>query len=43
MGESARRGSVLSVLSALEDALRAEGRTVAPGAALSAAAGVYGT
>jgi alanine-glyoxylate transaminase/serine-glyoxylate transaminase/serine-pyruvate transaminase len=43
MGESARRGSVLSVLSALEDALRAEGRTVAPGAALAAAAGVYGT
>jgi alanine-glyoxylate transaminase/serine-glyoxylate transaminase/serine-pyruvate transaminase len=42
MGESARRGSVLSVLSALEDALRAEGRTVAPGAALAAAAGVYG-
>jgi alanine-glyoxylate transaminase/serine-glyoxylate transaminase/serine-pyruvate transaminase len=43
MGESARRGSVLSVLSALEDALRAVGRTVAPGAALAAAAGVYGT
>jgi len=42
MGESARRGSVLGVLSALEDALRAEGRTVDPGAALSAAAGVYG-
>jgi alanine-glyoxylate transaminase/serine-glyoxylate transaminase/serine-pyruvate transaminase len=42
MGESARRASVLSVLSALEDALRAEGRTVDPGAALSAAAGVYG-
>jgi alanine-glyoxylate transaminase/serine-glyoxylate transaminase/serine-pyruvate transaminase len=42
MGESARRGSVLSVLSALEDALRAEGRKVDPGEALSAAAGIYG-
>jgi alanine-glyoxylate transaminase/serine-glyoxylate transaminase/serine-pyruvate transaminase len=41
MGESARHGSVLSVLSALEGALRAEGRKVDPGAALSAAAGVY--
>jgi len=41
MGESARRASVLSVLSALEDALRAEGRKVDPGVALSAAAGVY--
>ena len=37
MGESSRREHVLAVLAALEDALRAEGRTVAPGTALAAA------
>ncbi|HWP66612.1 MAG TPA: alanine--glyoxylate aminotransferase family protein [Candidatus Limnocylindria bacterium] len=41
MGESCRRGSVLLVLSALEQALRAQGRTIAPGAGLAAAAEVY--
>jgi alanine-glyoxylate transaminase/serine-glyoxylate transaminase/serine-pyruvate transaminase len=37
MGESSRRTHVLAVLAALEDALRAEGRRVAPGTALAAA------
>jgi alanine-glyoxylate transaminase / serine-glyoxylate transaminase / serine-pyruvate transaminase len=37
MGESSRRPSVLAVLSALEQALAAEGRQVAPGVAVSAA------
>jgi len=41
MGESSRRAHVLTVLAALEDALRAEGRRVAPGAALAAAQAVY--
>jgi alanine-glyoxylate transaminase/serine-glyoxylate transaminase/serine-pyruvate transaminase len=41
MGESSRRSAVLTVLAALEDALRAEGRTVAPGAALAAAQAAY--
>jgi len=41
MGESSRRASVLAVLAALEDALRAEGRKVPPGAALAAAQAVY--
>ena len=41
MGESCRRSSVLLVLSALEQALRAQGRKTAPGAGLAAAAGVY--
>ena len=41
MGESSRRASVLSVLSALEVALAAEGHRVPPGAALAAAQGVY--
>jgi len=41
MGESSRRAHVLSVLGALEDGLRAEGRRVAPGTALAAAQAVY--
>jgi alanine-glyoxylate transaminase/serine-glyoxylate transaminase/serine-pyruvate transaminase len=41
MGESSRRSHVLSVLAALEDGLRAEGRRVAPGTALAAAQSVY--
>jgi alanine-glyoxylate transaminase/serine-glyoxylate transaminase/serine-pyruvate transaminase len=41
MGESSRRAHVLSVLSALEDGLRAEGRRFAPGTALAAAQAVY--
>jgi alanine-glyoxylate transaminase/serine-glyoxylate transaminase/serine-pyruvate transaminase len=41
MGESSRRSSVLAVLAALEDALRAEGRDVRPGAALAAAQTAY--
>ena len=41
MGESSRRAHVLTVLAALEDALRAEGRRVEPGAALGAAQRVY--
>ena len=41
MGESSRRAHVLAALAALEDALRAEGRRVAPGAGLSAAQAVY--
>jgi alanine-glyoxylate transaminase/serine-glyoxylate transaminase/serine-pyruvate transaminase len=41
MGESCKRSSVLLVLSALEDAVRQQGRTVPPGAGLAAAAGVY--
>jgi len=41
MGESSRQSSVLAVLAALEDALRAEGRRVAPGSALAAAQAVY--
>ncbi len=41
MGESSRRAHVLTVLAALEDALRAEGRRVSPGAALGAAQSVY--
>jgi alanine-glyoxylate transaminase/serine-glyoxylate transaminase/serine-pyruvate transaminase len=41
MGESSRRTSVLAVLAALEDALRAEGRRVTPGAAVAAAQASY--
>ena len=41
MGESSRRTHVLLLLSALEDALRAEGRRVAAGAALAAAQAAY--
>jgi alanine-glyoxylate transaminase/serine-glyoxylate transaminase/serine-pyruvate transaminase len=41
MGESSRRASVLTVLAAFEDALRAEGRTVTPGAAVGAAQAAY--
>jgi len=41
MGESSQRVHVLAVLAALEEALRAEGRRVAPGAALAAAQAVY--
>ena len=41
MGESSRRAHVLAVLAALEDALRAEGRRVTPGAALAAAQSAY--
>jgi alanine-glyoxylate transaminase/serine-glyoxylate transaminase/serine-pyruvate transaminase len=37
MGESSRRGNVLRVLAALEDALRAEGHPAEPGRALAAA------
>jgi alanine-glyoxylate transaminase/serine-glyoxylate transaminase/serine-pyruvate transaminase len=40
MGESSRRSHVLTVLAALEDVLRAEGRRVDPGAALAAAQAV---
>ena len=41
MGESSRRASVLTVLAALEDALRAEGRNVSPGSAVAAAQAAY--
>jgi alanine-glyoxylate transaminase/serine-glyoxylate transaminase/serine-pyruvate transaminase len=41
MGESCRRASVLLVLSAIEQALQAQGRRIAAGAGLAAAAGVY--
>jgi alanine-glyoxylate transaminase/serine-glyoxylate transaminase/serine-pyruvate transaminase len=41
MGESSRRSHVLAVLAALEDTLRAEGRSVAPGEGLAAAQAVY--
>jgi alanine-glyoxylate transaminase/serine-glyoxylate transaminase/serine-pyruvate transaminase len=41
MGESSRRAHVLTVLAALEDVLRAEGRRVPPGAALAAAQAAY--
>jgi alanine-glyoxylate transaminase/serine-glyoxylate transaminase/serine-pyruvate transaminase len=41
MGESSRRAHVLTVLAALEDALRAEGRSVTPGAAVAAAQASY--
>jgi alanine-glyoxylate transaminase/serine-glyoxylate transaminase/serine-pyruvate transaminase len=41
MGESSRREHVLAALAALEEALRAEGRQVTPGAALAAAQTVY--
>lgn len=42
MGESSRRAHVLAVLAALDDALRAEGRTAAPaGAAVAAAQAAY--
>ena len=41
MGESSRRAHVLTVLAALEDALRAEGRAVTPGAAVAAAQASY--
>src|SRR5437764_1665563 len=41
MGESSRRAHVLTVLAVLEDVLRAEGRRLAPGAALAAAQSVY--
>ena len=41
MGESSRRAHVLLLLSALEDALRAEGRRVSAGAALAAAQAAY--
>ncbi len=41
MGESSRRAHVLAILAALEDALRAEGRRVTPGAALAAAQSAY--
>ena len=41
MGESCRRASVLLVLSAIEQALQAQGRAIAAGAGLAAAAGVY--
>jgi alanine-glyoxylate transaminase/serine-glyoxylate transaminase/serine-pyruvate transaminase len=41
MGESSRRSSVLTLLAALEDVLRAEGRRVVPGAALAAAQSTY--
>jgi alanine-glyoxylate transaminase/serine-glyoxylate transaminase/serine-pyruvate transaminase len=43
MGESSRRTSVLAVLAALEDALRAQGRAVVPGAAVGAAQAAYAT
>jgi alanine-glyoxylate transaminase/serine-glyoxylate transaminase/serine-pyruvate transaminase len=43
MGESSRRGSVLTLLAALEDTLRAEGRSVTPGAAVGAAQAAYST
>ena len=41
MGESSRRAHVLAVLAALEEALCAEGRRVAPGAAVATARAVY--
>jgi alanine-glyoxylate transaminase/serine-glyoxylate transaminase/serine-pyruvate transaminase len=41
MGESSRRAHVLTLLAALEDALRAEGRRVEPGSGLAAAQRVY--
>ena len=41
MGESSRRAHVLLLLSALEDALRAEGRAAAYGAAVAAAQAAY--
>jgi alanine-glyoxylate transaminase/serine-glyoxylate transaminase/serine-pyruvate transaminase len=41
MGESSRRAHVLTVLAALEDALRAEGHRVEPGSALAAAQRSY--
>ena len=41
MGESSRRAHVLTLLSALEDALRAESRRVTPGTALAAAQAAY--
>jgi alanine-glyoxylate transaminase / serine-glyoxylate transaminase / serine-pyruvate transaminase len=41
MGESARQENVLAVLAALEQALARQGHAVQPGAALSAAMGVY--
>jgi len=41
MGESSRRASVLTVLAALEDGLRAEGCSVTPGAAVAAAQAAY--
>jgi alanine-glyoxylate transaminase/serine-glyoxylate transaminase/serine-pyruvate transaminase len=42
MGESSRRSHVLTLLAALEDGLRAEGRRVVAGTALAAAQAVYG-
>jgi len=42
MGESSRRAHVLTLLAALEDALRAEGRRVEAGASLAAAQFAYG-
>jgi alanine-glyoxylate transaminase/serine-glyoxylate transaminase/serine-pyruvate transaminase len=41
MGESARQEHVLAVLAALEQALGKQGKTLRPGAALSAAMEVY--
>jgi alanine-glyoxylate transaminase/serine-glyoxylate transaminase/serine-pyruvate transaminase len=41
MGESSRRAHVLTLLAALEDVLRAEGRAVEPGAAVAAAQAAY--
>ncbi len=41
MGESSRRAHVLTVLAALEDTLRAEGRPVAIGASVAAAQAAY--
>jgi alanine-glyoxylate transaminase/serine-glyoxylate transaminase/serine-pyruvate transaminase len=41
MGESCKRSSVLVVLSALEQALQAQGRAPAPGSGLAAAQAVY--
>jgi len=41
MGESSRRAHVLTVLAALEDALRADGRTLKAGAAVAAAHAAY--
>ena len=43
MGESSRRTSVLAVLAALEDALRAEGRRITAGAGVQAAQAAYAT
>jgi alanine-glyoxylate transaminase/serine-glyoxylate transaminase/serine-pyruvate transaminase len=42
MGESSRRAHVLTLLAALEDTLRAEGRRVEAGASLAAAQVAYG-